>query len=308
MSIHAASSKWIEGLAADQPVKAAAHRVLELRLHAVWERLPAAATEASEDPEHVHQLRVSSRRAHAALRLFKACLPRRKAKRIERLLRRLRQAAGEARDYDVQHARLATLESDAGIATKSVIQMIDRRRAEAQAPIVDVYEKLQYKGFPDLIEALLSRLDEQNDEGSTQSFGEYAAERVRRAAKRFFDAEAHGKDAYSTLHAFRIRAKELRYTLEIVAPVWDDTVRREIYPIVEDLQERLGEIVDSHVAMDLYKQWNRKAHCDGSRCALRSLIAHQRTQLAEQRAAFDSHWTQERSAMLRAQLDALVGA
>jgi CHAD domain-containing protein len=308
MSVHAASSKWIEGLAADQPVKAAAHRVLELRLRAVWELLPAAATEASQDPEHVHQLRVSSRRAHAALRLFKACLPRRKAKQIEKLLRRLRQAAGEARDYDVQHARLSKLESDAGIATKSVIQMVDRRRAEAQAPIVAVYEHLQAKGFPDLIEALLARLNEQDDEDSKQSFGVYAADRLQRATKRFFDAEAHGKDAYSTLHAFRIRAKELRYTLEIVAPVWGDTVRREIYPIVEDLQERLGDIVDCHVAMDLYKQWNRKAHCDGSRCALRSLISHQRAQLAEQRAAFDSHWTQEQSANLRSQINSLVDA
>ncbi|MDZ4782674.1 MAG: CHAD domain-containing protein [Planctomycetia bacterium] len=308
MSVHSANSKWIEGLAADQPVKAAAQRVLELRLHAVWERLPAAATEANQDPEHVHQLRVSSRRAHAALRLFKACLPRRKAKQIEKLLRRLRQAAGEARDYDVQHGRLLKLESDAGIATKSVIQMVDRRRGEAQAPIVDVYEHLQAKGFPDLIEALLSRLDEQDDEDSKQSFGEYAAKRLRRATTRFFNAEAHGNDAYATLHQFRIRAKELRYTLEVVAPVWGETVRREIYPMIEDLQERLGEIVDSHVAIDLYKQWNRKARCDGSRCALRSLIAYQRTQLVAQRAAFDSHWTLERSANLRSQIQKLVGA
>ena len=55
--------KWIEGTSAEQPVSAAARRALEVRLAVVWHYLPLAAKRASEDVEHVHQLRVASRRA-----------------------------------------------------------------------------------------------------------------------------------------------------------------------------------------------------------------------------------------------------
>ena len=308
MSAAPAASKWIDGLAADQTVAEAAHRVLELRLGAVWERLPAAAQEADQDLEHVHQLRVASRRAHAALELFKDCLPPRRARKIGKLLKRMRRAAGEARDCDVQRSRMQQLDADGGVSTKAVLPYVDRRRASAQGPIVDVYRELRRDDFPGRIEQLLNRLDARDDEVCGRSFGEYAAERLRLAEEHFFAAEAHGEDGYEALHQFRIRAKRLRYTLEILASLHGDAVRRDVYPIVEDLQDRLGEIVDTHVAIDLYRRWSRKSHCDGSRCAWRSLIAHQQAQLAKLLADFDQYWTTERAEALRGRLLSLQQA
>src|SRR5262249_22855308 len=53
------------------------------------------------DIEHVHRLRVATRRAGAALRIFESCLPDKTFRRVRKQLRAMRRAAGEARDWDV---------------------------------------------------------------------------------------------------------------------------------------------------------------------------------------------------------------
>src|SRR5262249_9204837 len=67
-----------------------------------------------KDPEHVHQLRVGTRRARAALDIFALCLPPKAHKNAKKLLRGLRRAAGEARDWDVFRAGLVGWEGRRG--------------------------------------------------------------------------------------------------------------------------------------------------------------------------------------------------
>src|SRR5262245_14687895 len=57
------SHKFISGIPAETPVSHAARDVLDARLEAVRYFLPRAAYSYNDDPEHVHQLRVSTRRA-----------------------------------------------------------------------------------------------------------------------------------------------------------------------------------------------------------------------------------------------------
>src|SRR5262245_14351894 len=96
-----ADGKWIPGLSPAMPVAEAARRVLAVRLAAVRDGLPGALHEADRDVEHVHQLRVATRRAGAALTIFADCLPEKAYRTARKQLRRLRRAAGEARDWDV---------------------------------------------------------------------------------------------------------------------------------------------------------------------------------------------------------------
>src|SRR5262245_4833143 len=96
-----ADEKWIAGLRGDMSVAAAAKLALALRLGAVYQRLPAAVFHANADVENVHQLRVSTRRAAAALRIFADCLPARLHEKTRKTLKALRRSAGEARDWDV---------------------------------------------------------------------------------------------------------------------------------------------------------------------------------------------------------------
>src|SRR5260221_3966301 len=93
--------KWIAGLTPETPVVDAAGRVLSARRDVVRYYLPLAAEHSHEDIESVHQLRVATRRAAAALRMFEMCMPEKRAKTAKKQLRRLRRAAGAARDWDV---------------------------------------------------------------------------------------------------------------------------------------------------------------------------------------------------------------
>src|SRR5260221_5916979 len=95
-----ADDKWISGLRGDMPVPEAARLVLAVRLGVVLDRLPAAVARADEDVEHVHQLRVGTRRAGAAVRIFGDSLPAKLFRKVNRALRAIRRAAGAARDWD----------------------------------------------------------------------------------------------------------------------------------------------------------------------------------------------------------------
>src|SRR5262245_16207437 len=95
-----ADGKWIEGLNSDMPLGKAARRVFAARLAAVTKHW-RPAVEQPNDPENVHQLRVATRRASAAVDIFGDLLPKRLFRRLKKRLRQLRRSAGAARDWDV---------------------------------------------------------------------------------------------------------------------------------------------------------------------------------------------------------------
>src|SRR5579871_6443332 len=103
-----AEGKWISNLKPDAALDDAARHVLFVRLQVVKDYLPKAALEADDDSEYVHQLRVGTRRADAALRIFGDCLPKKIYKKARRRLRQLRRAAGATRDWDVFLDRKST--------------------------------------------------------------------------------------------------------------------------------------------------------------------------------------------------------
>jgi CHAD domain-containing protein/predicted phosphodiesterase len=67
---------------------------------------------AATDIEHIHRMRVATRRLRSALPLFPLCFSRKRIKRWRRGLRRTARALGEARDIDIQIAFLEKYVSD----------------------------------------------------------------------------------------------------------------------------------------------------------------------------------------------------
>src|SRR4051794_37589945 len=134
----AASGKWIEGIGRETRVEDAARRSLEPRLAAVAQSLPVAAHLAEYDIEHVHRLRVATRRAGAALKLYRDCLAPKPARWMKKRLRKIRRAAGDARDLDVLIERLAR---DYGDPVAPVVELINRDRAAVQPEIVKIAER-----------------------------------------------------------------------------------------------------------------------------------------------------------------------
>ena len=63
----------------------------------------------AQDIEHIHRMRVASRRLRAALPLFASCFPEKKYQLWMGEIQRITRALGEARDTDVQIAFLTKL-------------------------------------------------------------------------------------------------------------------------------------------------------------------------------------------------------
>ncbi len=242
--------KWIIGLSPDMTLKTAAGHVLSTRLDVVLHWLPRAVHEAEQDAENVHQLRVATRRADAALRIFRPCLPGKAYRNGRARLRTIRRAAGAARDWDVF---LIELRQRAKTAKDSDLPGLDfltgyaaGQRSAAQGGLEHV-EIDSPQCFSDFVAGTLEQLHECHEDGKTKLIdlarsllAELMAELREKATSDLTD--------YEHLHKVRIAGKRLRYALEVFADCFAPPVRERLYPMVEEMQDLLGRANDSHVA------------------------------------------------------------
>jgi hypothetical protein len=143
-------------------------RALHDRLGAVQQYPPLAAEKAEEDVEHVHQLRVRTRGATAALRLYEQVIPSRRLRWLKKQLRRIRPAADYARDSDALIQRLKQKAPSRG--TRRWLKAALAERAEAQGAIVAVHHRLRRDDrFARRVGKLLERVASHGEEARPQA-------------------------------------------------------------------------------------------------------------------------------------------
>ena len=229
-------SKWIAGISPDQPVCEVAGRVLDARLKAVCHSLPLAAEKSDEDVEHVHQLRISVRRAVEAVRVFSGLIEEAEVDALRDRLRRIRLAADEARNWDVMAERF----SHGGDIPAKILEQIKARRREVQGPIVAVYQEITADACEAKIEKLVQEVESHRHGEGKRRFGRQAPQYLAPVVKKFFKAAESDLTTDESLHGLRIRTKKLRYTMEIVAVAFDSAFRKKLYPQVTLFQDLLG--------------------------------------------------------------------
>src|SRR5689334_7523064 len=131
--------KWLTATTPDAPADSVARIALAERLVAVRHFLDNALG-GSDEAEQIHQLRVWTRRASAALKLFDPALPRSQAKRMKKLLRKLRRTAGDIRDCDIHLERLRREEA---AVPKRVVREMMRERRQARHKLKQLRRRLQ---------------------------------------------------------------------------------------------------------------------------------------------------------------------
>ncbi|MCE9631597.1 MAG: CHAD domain-containing protein [Planctomycetia bacterium] len=289
--------------ATDAPVDDVAIRTLRKRLEAVWSELSKVCGPRHE-AERIHQLRVATRRTIAAIDAFDDLLPGKVSSWFEKQLRRIRRAAGNARDLDVLTDRLrgksgavSPGRSLAGnAARRRLIAMLSLKRADSRQPIHEVREKLSAADWHAQVERLLDAVAA--GRGHT-TFRQYARRRFKPLMRRFFArADRRLRDA-EEIHRLRIEGKKLRYALEIFAAVFPERVRVKCEKSLELLQENLGEFTDHAAAADRLERWARQEGAVGERKAigaLRKIEAHQADQA---RRTFVKWWSPARRRSLR---------
>jgi CHAD domain-containing protein len=297
------SSKWIDGLTPDMRVAQAARKTLRRRLRSVWSLLKPAAERAERSTEYVHQLRVSTRRAMAALEGYAALVPRRKAEKMTKRLGRIRKCAGEARDYDVLIERLLARPDAERLSP--LVEAIGRRRRGVQAPIREIYRKLKKRDFPRSIRKLVDRVHGPCGDGD-DTFGCWARQGTARATAAFFAAAGGNLDDLAELHQFRIAGKHLRYALEYFAGGLGPEVRNSLYPEVERMQSLLGIVNDHATASAHFESWRGEWDEPELQQLIDAEIAAERSALEDARREFFRWWTPQRATELRDRLALVV--
>lgn len=296
----ARSGKWIDSRA-DDAAQTVARCALEARLEQMWHYLELAVSESPSETENVHQLRVFSRRAAAALEIFDAWLPPRRGRWIRKQVKRVRKSAGEARDLDVLRMRWTATETplppDRAVV---LLEHVDHRRRAAQRPIEAIFARLVGKRFPRRTSKFLRRVRQNGGEGSSATqFGCLAQSALGRLVVPYLAAAAVPLIDGDALHAFRIQGKRVRYAMEIFAGAFDAPFRHELYPVVAALQERLGAINDHVVAQAYLVGWREEAESCAIRQAMEFGTHFEQQALEASRGEFLAWWTPERQEDLR---------
>ena len=291
----AASGKWIEGIRPETTVADAARRSLEPRLAAVAHTLPLAAHLAEHDIEHVHRLRVATRRAAAALKIYRDWLPRKPAQWIKKRLRRIRRSASEARDLDVLIQRL---QRETGPRSEAIVRFLVEKRAAVQPNIAELAEDMRHEDrFVRKAARLFEKIAISEKEGEhepPERFCEWAPKQLARFRSAFVELLPDGSDDIEALHQFRIRTKALRYAIELLAPAFGPELRQDVYSEIEQLQEQLGKITDHIAAIRLFAEWEsyNAAHTPSEGA---SYLDREKANEVEDLRHFREWWTSERA-------------
>jgi CHAD domain-containing protein len=224
----------------------------------------------AEDIEFVHHARVASRRLRAGLKVFGECFKQKELALWQKAIRRITSELGDARDKDVQieylRAALRTLpEQECFPGISRLLVHFEYVREEMQRYVVKAINRLQRGGELKSLEKACKKIQSQADSNhiGVQSRFSYARAEFHvlgrleellaceESLKRPDDAPAH--------HVMRIAAKRLRYTLEIVRPIYDGRLDFAL-AMAKRIQTLLGDVHDCDVWQDQLDEFSAEEH------------------------------------------------
>ena len=297
--IVASSDKWGRSSWSNQPSSKVAHHILETRLQAVWRYLPLAAEKSDEDVEHVHQLRIATRRAVEALRVFSGLIPDAEWQDMRTKLRKIRLAADQARNWDVlADMFLNGSEVSCGGIVSKILEEVKGRRREVQQPIVEIYQGLVAENFDEQIGALLREVCSQHHGRGKRTFGREARRHLKAVLKRFIKASDADWSDDDALHHLRICTKKLRYTMEMIAVAFEPSFRKRLYPQISKLQDLMGIVNDHAMGKAFFHDWSQKAQDAQEKAFFEGLVFAEARAHRDVRQAFLVIWTPKTVAKL----------
>jgi CHAD domain-containing protein len=233
----------------DRSVSACDLALAELGRHlAAWQAHEPGAR-SGEDPEDLHQLRVTARRIDATITLFKRQLPpvllatRRTTKSVLRTL-------GAARDLDVQLQELADYCEHLGeterAAAEPLRERLERERVGARARMLRALDSAAVRRWLETLGAASERHGE--DPGGEPAIA-VMPDRVRRRFRKLRKSvgKLRPKSSMDDYHQVRRRAKQLRYATECGATLLGKPAD-ELLKALRRLQDQLGAYQDAHMA------------------------------------------------------------
>jgi len=206
------------------------------------------------DAEDFHKLRIALRRLRSLWWAYEPLLDRQDAELHREQFKRLADAAGNTRDWDVA-LELFSKKKRSRVSFAELLPALEQHRVRAlvlsRAAInpAEVEQTLQ--------RALGDALEQLAYDDSAIELAQFASERIRSAEKTLrkrLKQAAKSDGNYEALHRVRIAGKKVRYMLEFFLPVLDDSHRVTLERMAE-LQEKLGELNDFVASENLIRHY-----------------------------------------------------
>jgi len=224
---------------------------------------PLAANQDGTEP--VHQIRVAVRRLRSAVALFRRAVACPELDAVKAGLRTLARTLGPARDWDVfvtetGEAVAAAFPDDAAVAR--LLAAAARRRDACYAELRRVLADAEFRRLGIALATVAAARPWEAaaaDGDATRQADALAAELHAFAAqalsRRLRHLTEQGDEIAAlpneTLHAIRLRAKRLRYGVEMLAPLYPHRHARRYIRRLANLQDWLGHLNDGNVAAAL---------------------------------------------------------
>ena len=257
------------------------------------------------DTEFLHDFRVAVRRTRATLKLGRPALPGVMRTRWEPAFKRLGDLTTPVRDLDVYELGLPVMSRWLVTADRTDLDPLAahlrRTRTVARLSLVRSLRSAAFRrlvtGWDDDL-AGLAGLPHQGlpgggDEVGQLSAGRLADQSISRAYRRVArDGGLIGADSPAAdLHELRKRCKELRYALDVFAPLVNPAARKRAVTDLKGLQDVLGRFQDSEVQRLALRGFAEEMMAQGTTAgamlAMGELIGHLDVDQDRARCEFD---------------------
>ncbi len=240
---------------------------------------------ADVDTEFLHDFRVAVRRTRSTLKLGRPALPEEMRNRWEPAFKWLGDLTTPVRDLDVYELDLPTMAGWLVAAAPGDLEPfaahLRRRRAAERRSLLRALRSAKFERLlGDWEQSLPPLAATPQAPHDRLSAGQLADSSVSRAYRRV----ARGGAAITVdspaedLHDLRKRCKELRYALEVFAPVIDKAPRRRAITDLKALQDVLGRFQDSEVQRQALRAFAEEMVAEGTPAgavlAMGELIGH----------------------------------
>ena len=207
---------------------------------------------AAEDIECIHRMRVASRRLRSAMSVFRETLPVKKQAPWTRTIRDLTRALGEARDTDVQIELIEKVTRSANQAKvrpglNRILLRLTQQRERLQKDVFAALNELEKSRVAAQIQSRYSSASLDSAQ-FTPALYQLAYSIINEKLNDFLSFEVYLRQPDNTamLHAMRIAAKRLRYSMEIFAPIYADSLADPLQAARKS-QQILGDVHDCDV-------------------------------------------------------------
>lgn len=216
----------------------------------------------SRDIEHVHRMRVAARRLSTALSIFESFYSAKRIKAWQKDVRQVTRILGRARDLDIQILYLRSFlrqVTEAGLrpGIQRLLLRTRQARSRVQTRLIKVLTELDQRQTILSMEMQAQLAWEKAKakpgvEGTGIQF--FASKSILPAIEDLltFDPFVDQVEAVSELHAMRLAAKRLRYTLECFLPISPGGFEEEVL-VLRKTQDLLG-IIHDHDVWDMNRE------------------------------------------------------